>query len=121
MKSMKKLLLTLLLLFGGIISLSAERTYPQVLNLTLISANTEYSITLPSWTKAFTVQCRTAYDLRMATVTGKVATSISPYFTIKSGYAYFDSPTANSTLYFASSEAGVVVEIMAWGINSYES
>ena len=84
-------------------------------NLTLTLADTEYSQSFPL-AKKITIQCRTAYDVRFSYVTGKVATPTAPYMTIKSGAAYWEDSLAVSgtTLYFASDEAGVVVEILVW-------
>jgi hypothetical protein len=90
-----------------------------VLNLTLTNANTEYSIALPAGCQHFSFQCRTAYDVRFAFETGKAATPTAPYATCKAG-AVFSSPEKVSllpgkeTLYFASPQAGVVVEIVPW-------
>lgn len=98
---------------------------PTTYNLTLTNADTEYSQALPANCRYFSIQCRTGYDVRMAFVTGKVAASTAPFFTIKSGSGY-NSPEnfdgANSlqgsssaiTLYFASAQAGVVMEILCW-------
>lgn len=96
---------------------------PTTYNLTLTNADTEYSQALPANTRQFSIQCRTGYDVRMAFVTGKVATSAAPYATIKANGAY-SSPesvdvanslqSASLTLYFASSQAGVVMEIICW-------
>lgn len=96
---------------------SSEALSPTVLNLTLTSANTEYSIAIPGGCKHFSFQCRTAFDIRFAFVTGKVAGPTAPYATVKSGGAY-TSPEKLSmpagTLYLASSEAAVVVEFVYW-------
>lgn len=98
------------------------RLDPKVVNLTLTSANTEYSIAFPAWTKKITLQCRTAYDVRVSHETGKVAGSTSPFWTIKSGGGYYEIVNFKGTLYFASSQAGVVVEAFCWGNNTgYES
>lgn len=91
---------------------------PATYNLTLTLANTEYSQALPSSCRFFEFQCRTAFAVRFAFVTGKVAAPTAPYMTLKSGNYYY-SPSINQgatpgTLYLASAEAGVVVEIIAW-------
>lgn len=86
-------------------------------SVTLTLANTEYSQALPNGCRAFEFQCRTLVDVRWAFVTGKVAGSTDPYRTLKAGAAYhsFDLYQATgSTLYFASSTAGSVVELLAW-------
>jgi hypothetical protein len=84
--------------------------------LELTTANTEYSQVLPSNTAAVQFQCRTSFDVRYAYVTGKVASSTEPYGTIKAGGIYWKENVklASSTIYFASPETGVVIEIEAW-------
>ena len=86
---------------------------PTVYNLTLTLANTEYSQALPANTRDFRFRCRTAYDVRYAWVTGKVAASTAPYLTLPSGFDYYSDGNnlSTKTLYFASSQAGVVIEM----------
>ena len=91
---------------------------PTIYNVTLTSADTEYSQALPANCRFFEFQCRTAFAVRYAYATGKVATPTAPYMTLKSGGSYY-SPTiyqgsSPSTLFLASAQAGVVVEITAW-------
>ena len=95
----------------------SEILSPTLLNQTLTNADTEYSISIPGGTKHFSVQCRTAFAVRFAFVTGKVAASTAPFATIKSGGAYTSPEKLNmaaATLYVASAEAGVVVEVVCW-------
>lgn len=91
-------------------------TTPTVYNLTLTSANTEYSQALPANTREFRFRCRTIFDVRYAYVTGKVATPTSPYLTLPAGSDFWSDWTnlPSTTLYFASSTAGVIMEIEAW-------
>lgn len=94
----------------------SEALAPEIFNLTLTLADTEYSQAISSRTKYWSAQCRTAFDVRYAFVTGKVATPTAPYATVKSG-TWYNTPEKISwsgTIFFASSEAGVVVEIIAW-------
>lgn len=94
----------------------SEALTPTELNQTLTDADTEYSVTIPPGTKYFSLQCRTAFDCRFSWTTGKVATPTAPYSSVKSGGSY-SSPEKLSwsgTLYLASSEAAVVVEVIAW-------
>ncbi len=91
---------------------------PEVFNVTLTVADTEYSQAMPANCRAFEFKCRTPFPVRYQYVTGKVATPTAPYATMEAGGS-IDSPPINqgaspSTLYLASSEAGVVVEITAW-------
>lgn len=91
---------------------------PTVYNVNLAVADTEYSQAMPTNCRYFEFQCRTAFDVRFAFVTGKVAAPTAPYMTLKSG-GYYYSPQMSqenspSTLYLASSQADVDVEIIAW-------
>lgn len=124
---MKKIVLVLMLILCT--TLAYAQTYPiehsyspTIYNVTLTSADTEYSQALPRGTKKFTLQCRTSYDVRLAYVTGKVATPTAPYITVKSGNVYWEDnlniqPPSHQTaitIYLASSQAGVVCELICW-------
>lgn len=89
---------------------------PTVYNKTLTIADTEYSQALPSSTREIRFRCRTLYDVRFAWVTGKVATPTAPYLTLPAGCDYHsdDSDITGKSLYLASDQAGVVVEIEVW-------
>ena len=120
---MKKLFViaAALLGFSGSAFAQIVRTVPydrtgseSVLTVTLTSANTEYSRTLPATCIGYDVQCRTGYDVKMGFASG---TSGASYWTIKSGYgrSSFQFPYVNyasKVLYFQSAQAGVVVEII---------
>ena len=87
-----------------------------IYNKTLTTANTEYSQQLPAWAKEFVIQCRTAYDVRIAFTSGKVAVPTEPYWTIvaednASQHNMCEPKDVPTTIYIASSTAGVVVEI----------
>lgn len=111
----KKFLNLLAIAMISVMAFSEPSTNMSVENLTLTSADTEYSIEIPKWTKAVTIQCRTAYALRMAVESGVVAEPDGEYWTVKANGGYYDSDILGSqTLYFASSEAGVVVEFIFW-------
>lgn len=85
---------------------------PEVFNLTLTDANTEYGFELSVNTKKFTFQARTAVDVKFSFAEG---TSGSEYFTLKTGAGYFDDNVhAPITIYFQSASAGTVVEIITW-------
>ena len=91
---------------------------PTVYNVTLTSADTEYSQAMVANCRRFEFQCRTSADVRFSTTTGKVATPTAPWMTLKSGMT-FDSGPINqggspSTLYFGSGSAGVIMEIISW-------
>ena len=91
-------------------------TTPTLYNVTLTSADTEYSQALPANTRDFRFRCRTLYDVRYAFATGKVATPTAPYMTLPAGSDYISdlNNLTSITLYLASAQAGVVVELEAW-------
>ena len=91
-------------------------TTPTVYNVTLTTADTQYSQALPANTKEFRFRCRTLFDVRYAWVTGKVATPTAPYLTLPAGSDYYSdwNNLASQTLFLASSEAGVIAEIEVW-------
>ena len=82
--------------------------------ITLTSADTEYSQTIPSNTKQLTFQCRDYNAIRFAFTSGKVAGPKEPYFTLESGQTFTLShlDLTSKTIYFASSTAGAVVELI---------
>lgn len=112
---MKKLLVSLVICVVVLISgIVIAGQFPQIYNTTLAIADTEYSQYVTG-VKKFTIQCQTAYDVRIAFATGYVATPTAPYETIKAGAAYWeDDVIFDGTLYFATDEAGVVVETTVW-------
>lgn len=82
--------------------------------VTCTNANQEYSQALPAGTRKVRINARTAVDIRIAWVTGKVATPTDPYMTIKSGTVFtLDDVywSGAKTVYLASGTAGTVVEI----------
>lgn len=97
-------------------AITSEPTSVTTYNVTLTSADTEYSQALPSDCRAFSFRCRTSYNVRFAYVTGKVAGPTAPYQTLRANGEYWKDSVhpASLTLYLASDEAGVVVEIEAW-------
>jgi hypothetical protein len=90
-----------------------EATAPAVYNIALTNANTEYGQVLPENTRRLCFRCRTGVQIRYAWVTGKVAGSTAPYQTLGAGaeYALDGVKLAAMTLFFASSTAGVDVEL----------
>ena len=102
--------------------MSDRMRVPAIYNVTLTNANTEYSQALPATVRAFALQPRTAVDVRLAFVTGKVATPTAPYWTMKGGGGFsVDDVSLNPalgegplTLYLGSASAGTIVEITAW-------
>ena len=85
-------------------------------NIALTLATTEYSQALPANCRKVVFRCRTAFDVRYAWVTGKVATPTAPYQTLRASaeYAIDGIKLATGTVYLASATAAVVVEMEAW-------
>lgn len=91
-------------------------TTPTIYNLTLVAADTEYSQALNDNTREFRFRCRTLFDVRFAFEADKVATPTAPYLTLPGGSDYWsdNDNLTSTTLYFATDEAGVVIEIEEW-------
>lgn len=89
-----------------------------VFEIPMTSANTEYPWQIPLGTKRFTMQCRDSTDVRIATVRGVVAASLSPYLTMKGGTAWdetdLDIKSLDVRLYFACGVDAKTVEVIAW-------
>lgn len=91
--------------------------YPQKTvskNLTLTTANSTYNFDFPTGTGGIVLQSRTAADFKISSI----STFTTDFFTIKSGTVYstgtlglgYVSP--NTNIYFQSTTAGQVVEIL---------
>lgn len=95
---------------------AAESTTVVEYNVTLTSANTQYSQALPANTRRLCFRCRSGVAIRYAWAAGKVATPTAPYQSLQAGSEYVLDGVllAGSTLYFASGAAGAVVEMEAW-------
>lgn len=89
---------------------------PNEYNVTLTVADTEYPLALPSSTRELRFRCRTLFDVRFSFTTGKVAAPTAPYMTLPAGQQYEsdNKDLTAKTLYLASAQAGVVVEVSVW-------
>ncbi len=79
-----------------------------VVNIQISAANTEAPWELPKGCKLFTLQCRTAVDVRIAFDSGHVASSEPPYFTLKSGTSWSEQDLDNresQKVFFAAASA----------------
>jgi len=88
-------------------------TRPYIGNLTLTSANTEYSLELPTYMKSITIKLRnTAHSARFAFKAGGPNATTGTFITIPAGGVPFEqSVKLAGTIYFESPDAGAVVEI----------
>lgn len=87
-----------------------------ILNVPASLANTEYSVTLPTGTKRILLKVRGyASTLKFSWTAG---TSGSNYITLERGCSYTEEfielTTTNRTIYFQSSKANVVIEVLTW-------
>ena len=92
---------------------------PIIYNITCADADTEYSQALPSGTKYFEMQARSAINFRWAFDTGAVAVPAGDYMTLKANDAYSSYIPlwggATLTLYVAHDEAGSQdFELICW-------
>jgi hypothetical protein len=106
-----------------VIEASAGATTCTIYNVTMSSANHEYSQALPSNCKRWQIKSRVAATpanmgdiIRWSMETGKVATPIVPYAVVPAGSGHSESGLLleSSTLYFASPVNTDVCEIIAW-------
>ena len=85
-------------------------------NIYLLVPDTEYVMRLPRWCVSVEFRARINVAIRYAWSPGRVAAPVGAYNTLAAGAEYFkeDIDLENATLYFASSEAGVMIEVEAW-------
>jgi len=104
---------------NGAVIVNTERpTTPTILNVSLASANTEYSFTLPVGCKRVRVSIidgAAADNFRLAFAAGKVATPTAPYLKFSQDKSWsHDSLGYEGTVYMASSAAGKVAQVEYW-------
>lgn len=81
-----------------------------------VTTDTEAAFVLPAKTVHFTLQCRTAVDLRTSYDAGKVDGTENAYYTVKAGTVYYEQNlelTSPQKLYVSAASA-VVVELHGW-------
>ena len=94
--------------------------YIRTRNITL--ADTEYSFQFPAGTRRFMVHTRDESEFRLAFESGLVAVPTDPYLTVLDDLRYFsyevnvapNDAAWDGTIYFASDDAGKVLEIHYW-------
>lgn len=85
---------------------------PRIANVSIISANTEYSYKFSGKISKVQIQARGANALRFAFVAGQSVSGT--YQTIKSGGVYSEINLNTKPSYFFSGTAGDKVEILYW-------
>lgn len=97
---------------GAVATVSIEgSTNPTIAVASLASANTEYTVVIPTDTKQFLVKLRSQADLKVGYA------SASTYLTVPRDCFYAESDLSLSapiTLYLSSPEAGQTAEILFW-------
>ena len=87
-------------------------TDAEVFNYSIASANTEYSITLPSTVKQFHMRVRENNALLKFTFTA--TESGTKYFTVPRGTSFTSTPlTSSLTIYFQATDV-CTLEVLAW-------
>lgn len=87
---------------------------PQVFNVAMASANTEYSKQLPEGCKMFSLKLRDpGYPIQVCMVEGESDTT---YFTVPQGAIHYQKELKASqiTLYFRSTTSDMVAEIVTF-------
>ena len=92
---------------------------PDIDTVLMPTANTEYSYAFPKGCKKIEMKLRSLTVLfRMQFISGKVATSVEPFFTVDPGLSYWDdfieSESSEFTAYFAAPSVSMVMEIKYW-------
>lgn len=86
---------------------------PEILNVTLTNANTEYSFSIPSHTRKLSLKTRDPqHSVKIAFANGQ---SGSVYFTLSNESWSEDTILAvDLTLYCQSPNAGCILEVVIW-------
>jgi hypothetical protein len=85
--------------------------------VTMTSADTQYTLTIPAGTKQFTILNNSGAAFRLATTTGQVATPTGDYAAIPAGGSYFEANVDAKeaiSVYCASSTAGTSLSLLYW-------
>ncbi len=87
---------------------------PTLVNVTILTANTELSYTFPDDTKRYTIQLRKPGKLK---ISYEPAMTSTIYQTLYYGSCYEEASLATEsvTVYFQSSVSGQTLEILSWG------
>lgn len=90
-----------------------QATNPTIYNLSMPTANTEYSQALTASTKKIMVRMRVKGSARFAFVASGTTTA---YITLEPGAVYFEEnlDLTGATIYIQSNQAGQTAEILEW-------
>ena len=86
---------------------------PVIYNVTMTTADTEYSQALPANTRKFLIKCRTSFAIKLSFTSGQSGTT---YLTVPADMTYWEDQinVASITLYLQCATAAQVAEIVAW-------
>jgi len=89
---------------------------PTIYNVTMTTADYEYSQALPTNCKKFLIHTRDGTAFRLAFEPGKVAGPTAPYLSVPANTTYYEDGILSPalTLYFACASTGKIIEIIAW-------
>lgn len=93
-----------------------EPLHPFLTTVTLTLADTDYLYQVPTCVNKISFQCRSHDECRFAFDAGHAGGKTEPYATLKAGQAHNVDliSTENVNIYFASSVAGTVIELVLW-------
>jgi len=97
-----------------VISASDTVLTPHIANVPISLANTEVSFSFPLGTKRFNLKARGGATLKLAYSVGMSGTD---FLTIPAGCNYFEEsidPTAAITVYFQTTSANSLLELVYW-------
>lgn len=87
---------------------------PDIQNISIVAANTEYQFTIPATTKKFSIKARNNSKLQICFVSGQSGTNFK---TIFPGSYYEETGldmTTALTIYFRGNKAADVLEVSSW-------
>jgi len=99
---------------SSVLPASSALSTPGVLNVTILLANTEYTVAIPLGVKHFSLQARGATTLQISEMPGNSNTT---YFTLRPyGFYNVDSLIGSSiiNLYVQSTKPNQIIEIAYW-------
>lgn len=91
-----------------------SKTTPTIQNVTLVAAATEYSITIPTASVAFSIRTRGCSKCQFAFTSGDSGTN---YITLWPGETYNEeglTSNASITIYIQTPKAGEILEVWSW-------
>ena len=98
----------------NVLNLPSPAGTPVITNVSLPTASTQYSVTLPSTTKRFYIKLRGDAKMQIAFISGQTNTN---YVTISPGSTYKEENltlTGSLTIYLQTTKNSQVLEVLSW-------